>query len=179
MILDQIYEDKCTELSDINEHLPVLREYAAKSLTVTEFGVRTGVSTWAFMAGKPAALFSYDLVPPPDEVLRSMIETAGLAGVLFQFTKANVLEIEIGHTTTLFIDTYHTYRQLWQELKLHANKVLKWIILHDTETFGEKGEANEEKGLNYAIGEFLAENEEWSVVKRYTNNNGLTILERK
>lgn len=179
MIVDEIYAQKCAVHSDISEHLPILKEYAAKSLTVTEFGVRTGVSTWAFMAGRPAALFSYDLVAPPPETLIQMHDAALRAGVLFQFTKANVLEVEIGHTTTLFIDTYHTYRQLWQELKLHANKVLKWIILHDTETFGEKGEANEEKGLNYAIGEFLSANEEWSVVKRYTNNNGLTILERK
>ncbi len=57
--------------------------------------------------------------------------------------------------------------------------VRKWIILHDTETFGEKGEAESERGLNYAIREFLMANDDWMELQRYTNNNGLTILQRR
>jgi len=48
--------------------------------------------------------------------------------------------------------------------------------MHDTETFGEKGEADKENGLNYAIREFLLAYPIWSEVRRLTNNNGLTIL---
>jgi len=38
--------------SDINEHLPALREYASKCGTVAELGVRTKVSTYAFLKVK-------------------------------------------------------------------------------------------------------------------------------
>ena len=35
------------------------------------------------------------------------------------------------------------------------------------------------KGIWPAIEEFLLEHKEWSLKKRYLNNNGLTILEKK
>jgi hypothetical protein len=33
-------------------------------------------------------------------------------------------------------------------------------------------------GLKKAIDEFLLENPEWKLLEKFTNNNGLTILER-
>ena len=36
--------------SDINEHLAVMHKYADECNHITEFGVRTGVSTWAWLA---------------------------------------------------------------------------------------------------------------------------------
>lgn len=56
-------------------------------------------------------------------------------------------------------------------------KVKKWIILHDTETFGIKSEIEGEGGLWPAVEEFLAAGG-WKIVERRTNNNGLTVLER-
>jgi primase-polymerase (primpol)-like protein len=35
------------------------------------------------------------------------------------------------------------------------------------------------KGLGYAITDFLRDNTEWYIKERFTNNNGLTILARK
>ena len=90
-----------------------------------------------------------------------------------------MLKADIGITDMLFVDTFHTASQLRQELNRHADKVKKWIILHDTETFGEKGEAGFELGLNYAIYDFLNDHDEWFELNRYTNNNGLTVLKRK
>ncbi len=94
----------------------------------------------------------------------------------------------------LFIDTLHTYNQLIQELDLHSNKVLKYIILHDTLTFGRKDEdvyshasdliknkLTEKMGLMTAIEDFLitTNGNNWEIHDHYDNNNGLTILKRK
>ncbi len=179
MKIDEIYAQKCAEPSDINEHLPVLKDYASRSKLVTEFGVRGVVSTWALIAGQPLLVTSYDLTSPGDEMLCQIRSVAVEVGVRFIFWQQDVLKVGIGATDLLFIDTYHTYNQLRQELAIHSGNVSKWIILHDTETFGEKGEAESERGLNFAIREFLMANSDWFELKRYTNNNGLTILQRR
>jgi hypothetical protein len=179
MKIDEIYEQKCAEPSDINEHLPILKAYASRCKLVTEFGVRGVVSTWALIAGRPMLVTSYDLNTPGDEMLCQIRSVAIEADVIFAFVQQDVLKASIGTTDMLFIDTFHTFTQLRQELNRHASSVRKWIILHDTETFGEKGEASEERGLNYAIREFLLANDDWTEQVRYTNNNGLTILKRK
>jgi hypothetical protein len=47
--------------SDINEHLPILKKYASQCSHITEMGVRTGVSTWSFLASNPKKMISYDI----------------------------------------------------------------------------------------------------------------------
>ena len=47
--------------SDINEHLITLKKYTEECDTVVEMGVRSIVSTWAFLAGNPKKLISLDL----------------------------------------------------------------------------------------------------------------------
>jgi hypothetical protein len=54
----------------------------------------------------------------------------------------------------------------------------KWIALHDTVTFGAKGEDGKEPGLRQAVADFLSGHSEWSEFRHYENNNGLTVLER-
>ena len=93
----------------------------------------------------------------------------------------------------LFIDTLHTYNQLSKELRRHEKNVNKWIILHDTITFGQRdedfyqngaisdeitGEKVEKRGLYTALTDFLDENKNWKIKEHFTNNNGLTIIER-
>ncbi len=48
MKIIDIYNNLCNEKSDINEHLPTLKRYAEKCDHITEMGVRSVVSTWAF-----------------------------------------------------------------------------------------------------------------------------------
>jgi hypothetical protein len=98
-------------------------------------------------------------------------------GVDYGFVLGDTLKVDIEPTELLFIDTLHTYGQLKGELDRHAGKVKKWIILHDTETFGIKSEIEGESGLWPAVEEFLAAGG-WKIVERRTNNNGLTVLER-
>lgn len=181
MNIDTYYKKLYETKSDINEHLPTLRQYAGEVNHVTEMGVRRGRSTLAFIYGKPKKLVSYDIIEKFD---KSTYENfASGLDVDFVFIKADVLEIEIEETDILFIDTLHRYTQLKQELKLHSGKVKKYIILHDTTTFGEVGEKlnkmPEDFGLTKAINEFLLDNHLWIIKETFTNNNGLTILERE
>lgn len=171
-MIEQKYNELCQKPSDINEHLPVLKKYAAECTHVTEMGVRWVVSTWAFLAAKPEKLVSYDVNYHPN-----VKEAQDAAGDSFQFIQSNVLETEIEETDLLFIDTWHVYGQLQKELEKHAEKARKYIILHDTSTFGLRGEDGG-KGLKTALNEFLEKNVSWVIKEEFTNNNGLTVLER-
>jgi len=173
--LDNLYQILCETKSDINEHLPTLRKYASMCNHVTEFGVRTGVSTSAFLSAQPKTLLSYDV----DIKKFDYKKYKALEGTTrFILTQANTLQINIQPTELLFIDTLHTYKQLSQELKKHSNSVSKYIICHDTVTFGEQGENRQKPGLMQAIKEFLKDNKEWKTKEVFENNNGLYVMER-
>jgi hypothetical protein len=177
MNLQEIYNEKYQETSDINEHLPVLKQYAEKCNHITEFGVRWVVSTYAFMMGRPKKLRSYDITPIENHNVsrEDLISLAKENDVDFEFIEGDTLQINIEETDLLFIDTWHTYDQLKKELELHNNKVRKYIILHDTTTFGKVGEGHP-VGLWPAVEEFLNINNNWVIEEKLENNNGLTIL---
>lgn len=183
------YYKACYKPSDMNEHMPILRKYADRCDHVTEMGVRGIVSTYAFLMSQCKKLVSIDIVNPNTQGgnLEEVYSISKEIGKDFKFIQADTLKIEIEPTDLLFIDTLHSYDQLKQELSLHANKARKFIIMHDTVTFGEFGHTVEDpanryahvKGLNFAIQEFLEANEnDWAYDKIYYNNNGLTILKR-
>ncbi len=183
--------------SDINEHIPTIVELAQECDHITEMGCRWVVSTWAWLAGMPKdGLVTYDILNPmhwtgEHDVIKDVEDTAKAYNINFKFIEADVCAIEIEETDLLFIDTWHCYDQLKEELRLHANKSRKYICFHDTTTFAHSGESNESdhrwvgnltpnKGLWDAVTEFLDENSDtWELKKRYTNNNGFTIIKRK
>ena len=71
----------------------------------------------------------------------------------------------------------HTAEQLTNEFQRNADKVRRWIVLHDTQIFGELGEDGG-PGLLPAVRRILNENPEWSVVHHTQANHGLTVLSR-
>lgn len=171
--LAELFHLVSTTPSDISEHCTTLKELASRCETVTEFGTRYGVSTIALLAGEPARMTSYDIARSESVTL---IENA-VEKTDFRFVQADTLQIEIPNTDLLFIDTLHTYQQLKAELIRHASKVKRTIVLHDTVTFGTRGETGG-KGLRPALGEFLSQNLQWSVKADFQNNNGLMVLKR-
>jgi hypothetical protein len=176
--LIDIYNKKCNETSDINQHLPILKKYSDECDHITEMGVRDVVSTYAFLMGNPSKLISYDLKPIDEEHVRKISEENNIE---FIFKLEDTTKCVIEETDLLFVDTLHNYNQLKSELSLHSNKVKKYIIMHDTTTFeyvGESYERKEEIGLWPAVEEFLENNLEWKLHERFTNNNGLTILKK-
>ncbi len=177
-----------TKCIDIYEHLPVLKQYGEECKHITEMGVRWGASTLAFVMAKPERLISYD-IQSTHEIESIMVESQQTLN--HSFILADTLNLEIEETELLFIDTLHTYNQLINELKIHEGKVSKYIILHDTTTFGRideniyqhasdliKSKTVVKNGLRTAMEDFLEENTNWSILEDRTNNNGLTILKR-
>lgn len=175
-ILEREYINACNTKGDINEHLPVLKELAKNCSTIIEMGTRFGDSTRAFLTTS-AKFTAYDL--ELDAAVNELFEIAKELGKNVNYIKADVLRLDIEETDLLFIDTWHSYSQLKQELKLHGNKAKKYLVFHDTQTYGTIDEASDTKlGLLPAIIEFIIENPHWKFLLHRTNNNGLTILER-
>jgi hypothetical protein len=190
--LEQIVNQIYTTPSDINEHIPTLVEYASECEHITEMGVRAITSTWAFLGAAPKKLVSYDMENPSHygADINVVYEVAKQYGLDYEFIQADVLTIDIEETDLLFLDTWHAYDQLKAELVKHNSKARKYIIMHDTTSYEFrdepltsentfKGEKSSGKGLWPAITEFLEENNNWELHKRFTNNNGVTILKRK
>jgi tetratricopeptide (TPR) repeat protein len=171
--LAALYELACREPSDVNEHLPTLYALAKECEHVTELGTRGGVSTTALLYARPKKLVCYDRVKYPQ-----VDRLAALAGETeFVFRQEDVLWVTLEETDLLFIDTWHVYEQLSEELRLHASAVRKYIVLHDTTTFGDHGESAGHRGLWPAVEEFLAQGT-FRLKERFHHNNGLTVLER-
>jgi len=177
-----MFEALCKKESDINEHLPTLRDLAKECNHVTEMGVRYIVSTWAFIEGLEAGknLVSIDITHPAvfGGDLGAVHTACNKKGINFEFRLGDTREIEIAETDLLFIDTLHRYGQIKAELAKHGNKAKKYIAFHDTTSFETKGENDIDEGIWKAIEEFMVANPHWKIKHRYTNNNGLTILER-
>ena len=164
--------------TDINEHLPMLYYLAQQCDHVTEFGVRTGASTLAFLhglQGRPATLRSYDI----NDQYGVQDSLTKWTRVEWTFSICSTLSItRIEPTDLLFVDTLHNYDQVRQELALHGESARRWIVFHDTETFGTVGDDGG-RGINQAITEWLEAKPEWRIVYRTHRNNGLTVIERQ
>ena len=133
---------------------------------------------------------SYDLVQTPE--LSRILETIRGEPFDYRFIIGDTLAIEIDEVDLLFIDTLHTYNQLRTEMKLHAGKTRKYILLHDTASFGRVDEdmygrashrvkemKKTKAGIRTAMEDFLEANGEWSIELDVANNNGLTVLVRR
>jgi hypothetical protein len=180
--------NKVYNRSDIFEHLPILAFLSSKCDSVTEFGVRTIVSTWAFLYGCPKKMVSVDLVNPMkhNQNIQEVYDLAKANNIDYKFIEASTLDCDIEETDLLFLDTYHEYNQVKGELERHASKVKKYLVFHDTELFGTYGQDFEDdalntnlKGINPAIDEFLEQNPQWTKKFVYPFSSGLTILEKQ
>lgn len=185
--------------SDIHEHLPTLFEYAKKCDSVVECGVRSIVSSYAFASGlleNKNNMFTM-VDPMKSSEMDGFLAQCNLESIHAKFIHESDLVCDPIQTDLLFIDTWHVYGQLKRELAHWHQSVKKYIIMHDTTVDEWQGETVRccldaakqsqdfgipveeiNKGLWPAIDEFLKEHSEWVIEKRYTNNNGLTILAR-
>jgi hypothetical protein len=191
------YLMRCNETSDINEHLPTLKRYTDECKHITECGVRSCVSSYAFAEGlrgrSSTKLIQYDIEYNPK--MGTFIEECKSENIDAVLYMESDLTCKREQTDLLFIDTWHVYAQLKREFEYWHSYVNKYIIMHDTtvdEWLGETVRGNQDaesqskqfgypieeikRGLWPAIQEFLDTHPEWKLHKRYTNNNGLTIL---
>ena len=61
MNIQEEYNKRKSNSSDINEHLETLYKYGKESNHITEFGTRYGDSTVALLYSLPQTMVSYDL----------------------------------------------------------------------------------------------------------------------
>lgn len=199
--LQNTYERLCGTPSDINEHLPVLFQYAKECESILELGVRGVVSSYAFVYGlaqnnkNVKRMFMNDLVPCN---VQRIISAAQEVGVEISYQWINDLDLELDKNFDItFIDTWHVYGQLKRELQKFSVLTNKYIIMHDTEVDGVWGESLRCKwdihkqsktsgfpsdeiasGLLRAIYEFVEANSNWTIHQRLKNNNGLIVLKK-
>lgn len=138
MTIEERYRWACDTPSDISALIPVLRKYGEQCQHVTEFGVRNCVSLSAWLAARPKKIVCYDVGYYPALV---QIENLALgAGIEFRFHCESTANSKIHKTDLLFVDTVHNAFQLSAELKENHYAVQKFMIFHDTDTYGIYGE---------------------------------------
>lgn len=163
--------------SDINEHVETLKRLCDKVESVTEFGVRTGISTRGILMSKAKKIRSYDLyLDNHISYLFSLVTKEKDA----KYEIGNSLTIDIEPTDLLFIDTDHTYEQVKTELDRHHSKVNKYICFHDTHSYGiHVDDSSVNPGIMPAIMEFMRDHPEWKIDYFTTKNNGFTVLKKE
>lgn len=176
-MLADLYERACSTPSDIWEHLPTFVELCAAldARKVVELGVRTGVSTIAWLHGLEHTgghLWSVDISEPP--------EIPGAARWTFlqgDDRDPSIIAALPADVDIVFIDTSHTYAHTLQELALYTPRVRKGgrIVLHDTEVEHPDGTTDTDYPVRRAVELFCEANGlAWT---NYPNCNGLAIVE--
>jgi hypothetical protein len=159
----------------LKPHLDICKSYGSLCKTVTVFGVETGCSVAAFLVSGCKKLYAYDLNITANA---KMIEQAAENdNVFFRLYQKDHLKVKIKKTDLLFIDTDHWYGQIKAELEHHHNRVRKWILMHDTETFGLINPFDGRPGMKAAIYEFMEAHPEWQIKEHFDMGHGLTVLE--
>lgn len=182
--LQHRYVRMCATPSDIIEHLTTLHMLGCECNHITEFGMRTGVSTTAFLMALPHFLVAYDICPHQEQI-NEIARLARDNNRSFEFYPSDtaIMAPVIEETDLLFIDTWHAGCQLEKEF-VAASRVRKYIVLHDTVSFAHSDEPGppdhvDSGGLWPQVGIFLHQNQQWCIAQHHTNCNGLTVLTRK
>jgi hypothetical protein len=156
-------------LGDSPARFDTYARYASQVDSIVEFGVYTGLSTCAWLSGRPKKLRSYDITDTYLSVLDELKHCAVTNETDFEFAIANSLEIEIEPCDLLFIDTVHTKTHCLAELDRHAPMANRYIVLHDPSDW---------PGVFEAVIVFLHHNRQWHIVEHCNRDSGLLVLER-
>jgi GT2 family glycosyltransferase len=165
------FEEIKNNRSDINEHLESIYQHTKGCSIAVSLGVSRGYSAFALMLGCQNHI-TVDPNPNP-ETLNFLNDYFGCKSKVFIQETSQPIDLE--EFDVLFIDYVHTADCVESELKAHAHKVKKFILLHDTCTFGDIGEDGKE-GIKKPITNFLLANEQWRIVYIENKNNGMIIL---
>lgn len=170
-------------------HLPRLRRYATECELAIEFGTRHGASASALLLGA-AHVISYDL-----ERSAHLAALERAAGDRWEFRQTNSLTAPVQCCDLLFLDSRHTYAHLARELDRHADTVDRYLIFHDTMTFGAIGADGESGcpsyqlirgavippehyGIRLAIDELQIRDPTWQLTAHHPASHGLLVLTR-
>jgi hypothetical protein len=171
-------------------HLPRLRALATGLDLAVEFGVKYGASSVALLLGAQHVI-SYDTVVTPQA--KSL---QAVAGPRWEYRLQDSRRAMPTPCDLLLVDSLHTYAQVRAELARHAAAVGRYLVFHDTITFGSIG-ANGETGkwiwrqepgvavtidhlgIRPAIDELMIADPTWCLKAHYVDSHGLLVLERR
>lgn len=186
-----IYAQHCATPTAISPHLPRLRALAEGLGVAVEFGVKRGASSSALLMGADRVV-SYDIVQT-----REARELEAVAGERWSYRIEDTRTAAVPAMDLLFLDSLHTYEQVRDELAAHGQKARRYLVFHDTQTFGTvgaDGETGRQKwtyvagkgsvpldclGIRQAIDEFQIAHPEWRIAAAYPDSHGLLVLERR
>jgi predicted O-methyltransferase YrrM len=116
---------------DMYPHYGTLTRLARECKVIIEWGVRGGVSTWAFLEGLPAdgELWSVDVVD-------CVVPPAVSSDPRWHFIVGDDLDEDVivclpKPADMVFIDTSHTYEQTVAELEIAPDWEPSMIVMHD------------------------------------------------
>lgn len=188
------------------EHFPTFYHFGTKCKRIVEMGVWKCASSWAWLACCPDYLRLVDIERIPGGDHNEIETEAAAMGVDFKFEIGDtghgatfnsiVLKdkefakryydiptvpnyVMDDNIDLLYIDSYHSYTHALAELNLHAHKVNKYLVFHDTETYGETHDFDGDLGINPAIREYIAEHPEWYYIHKISYGDGCTVLGNK
>lgn len=190
MTLEELYQSHCRSGHASSAHLPRLRALAEGLELAVEFGVKQGATSCAMLLGAQRVI-GIDIRETPQA--RALEQ---LAGARWEYRIADSRRTQVPPCDLLFFDSHHSYKQLRDELEAHAHKVRRYMVFHDTITFGSiaaNGETGkhawryetgrsvplEHLGIRPAIDHYMAQDDSWRVRSHYVDSHGLLILERR
>ena len=191
----ELFEENKASGYGTSGHMETLRSLAVEAaafadpngiVPVVEFGVAGGRSTSALILGATQngqareRVISYDIVES-----RKARRLRDLAGDAWRFVHEDTREASrIPECAMLFVDSLHTYAQVRAELA-HAGRVWKFLVFHDTITFGSVGADGEtgqplagSLGIRPAIDELMIRDPTWKIRFHHTHSHGLLCLVR-
>lgn len=173
--LELLYRRAKNSPGPLNEHCEALSALAKTCPRVAELGFQWGISTVSFLHGGARSIWILtDKYDPAIDALKGA--AMGVAQIQFNPYAATGAKLaEMPEVDLLFIDEFHTAARVGEQLRAVAGRVKRYIVLHDTETFGQIGEDGT-PGVMVGLAEFLRANPNWSVLSHAKNNHGLTVL---
>lgn len=170
------------------KHLPVLRWYAEQARSAVELGVKHGGSSTALLLGcyenteewGGPRVHSFDIQETPRAK-----ELALLMGSAWDYRIEDSRRVEQVACDLLFVDSLHVYEQTRDELKHWGPWVTRFLVFHDTVTFGSVGAQGEtgrhdpdKLGIRHAIDEFMQAFPKWKIDYVSADSHGLLVLKR-
>lgn len=179
--LEDAYRQLLGAGTDISGHLPTLVEICGRTdaKRVVELGVRSGVSTVAWLYGlceTEGHLWSVDVEAPPP------LQHSRWTFVRGEDTDPFVLGQLPEEVDAVFVDTDHRYDLTLEEIRSYAPRVRSGgcMIFHDTaeESFEHHATPQPPFPVRAAVRELLGENpiREVAKVEEYENDHGLTVV---
>lgn len=156
-------------------HHTALIEKAKECEVIKEIGVCQGATLAAIMMTNPKKLIGLDIMPKYFNPYKEHFDNyAKENNIDFEFITGDSTNPKLTHEVDmLHIDSLHKPEHLMKELILHAPKVKKYIVFHDTANYKNT------RGLLVAVAKYITEiDQSWRIVDHYIHRVGYTVIER-